>query len=78
MPGSIDATRRTFTDLAALLRQALLGALAEAEAAGAARSAEPLALTIADKQTELLTAVNKTPNIRDAAVICAASVRRGD
>jgi hypothetical protein len=32
MPGSIDAARRTFTDLAALLRQALLGALAEAEA----------------------------------------------
>ena len=58
MPGSIDAARRTFTDLAALLRQALLGALAEVEAVAAARAAEPLALTIADKQTELLTAVN--------------------
>ncbi len=69
--------RRTFTDLAALLCHALLGALAEAKAVAAACPAEPLALTVADKRTECVDGGKwQTRHLisATASVICAASV----
>jgi hypothetical protein len=79
MLGSIDAARRTFTDLAALLFQALLGALVEAKAVAAARPAEPLAPIVADKRAEFVDGGKwQTRHLisATASVICAASARR--